>query len=67
MESKYVGILLAALSSLLIGSSFILTKKGLMQTSGGSGDAKQYMQSPLWWAGLATSHSSLFSAPYLSV
>ena len=34
---KYVGLILAISSSLLIGTSFILTKKGLMDASRGNG------------------------------
>lgn len=52
MEGKVVGLLLACMSSVLIGSSFILTKKGLMQTAGGG--AQAYLQNRLWWMGLIT-------------
>lgn len=46
------------LSSLAIGTSFIITKKGLMATAArlGSDNASsyQYLQNPIWWAGIVT-------------
>lgn len=50
----YVGLSLAVSSSLFIGTSFILKKKGLLKLSvragsGGFGYLKEWM----WWAGLA--------------
>ncbi|CAK7273656.1 hypothetical protein SEPCBS119000_005771 [Sporothrix epigloea] len=44
-------------SSLAIGTSFVITKKGLMQAKerhGFEGDGFVYLKSPLWWAGIAT-------------
>ncbi|CAK7563813.1 MAG: hypothetical protein SEPTF4163_001690 [Sporothrix epigloea] len=44
-------------SSLAIGMSFVITKKGLMQAKerhGFEGDGFVYLKSPLWWAGIAT-------------
>jgi hypothetical protein len=33
LEDKYIGLALAVASSFLIGISFIITKKGLIETS----------------------------------
>lgn len=56
VDDKYIGLALAMSSSLAIGTSFIITKKGLMQTSksGGDNSGHQYLQNPIWWAGIAT-------------
>lgn len=57
MEDKYIGLALAISSSLAIGTSFIITKKGLMDTSsrnGGAVDGHEYLQNPIWWAGILT-------------
>lgn len=50
--------MLALSSSVAIGTSFIITKKGLMSSAGESGLASErlaYLQNPIWWAGMATS------------
>ncbi|XP_069313549.1 magnesium transporter NIPA3 [Eulemur rufifrons] len=55
--SLYVGLVLAVSSSIFIGSSFILKKKGLLQlaekgfTRAGHG-GHSYLKEWLWWAGL---------------
>ncbi|XP_004681365.1 PREDICTED: magnesium transporter NIPA3 [Condylura cristata] len=55
--SLYVGLVLAISSSIFIGSSFILKKKGLLQlankgfTRAGQG-GHSYLKEWLWWAGL---------------
>lgn len=57
MQDKYVGLLLAMSSSLAIGTSFIITKKGLIDASdkhGFAGDDYSYTRSPIWWAGIST-------------
>ncbi|ORX93480.1 DUF803-domain-containing protein [Basidiobolus meristosporus CBS 931.73] len=58
MDDKYVGLCLAASSSLLIGVSFILTKKGLIDSSSrqgtASGDTYSYLTNYTWWAGMVT-------------
>lgn len=36
LDSKYVGLILAICSSFLIGTSFVITKKGLQQSSSAS-------------------------------
>ncbi|KAL2024650.1 hypothetical protein VTK56DRAFT_6851 [Thermocarpiscus australiensis] len=55
LEDKYIGLALAMTSSLAIGTSFVITKKGLMhaeQRHGFEGDGFVYLRSPLWWAGI---------------
>ncbi|KAI8800946.1 magnesium transporter, partial [Cladochytrium replicatum] len=50
---KAVGISLAVSSSLFIGASFVLKKKGLLDTmkeTPGAGHA--YLKSPMWWVGM---------------
>lgn len=58
VDDKYIGLALAMSSSLAIGTSFIITKKGLMDTSnrtgGDNATGHQYLQNPIWWAGIAT-------------
>lgn len=53
---KVIGILLAVGSGLLIGSSFILKKKGLLscakQEGHVAGEGQPYLKSPLWWTGM---------------
>ncbi|OQO05865.1 hypothetical protein B0A48_09960 [Cryoendolithus antarcticus] len=57
MEDKYIGLTLAVLSTLAIGTSFVITKKGLNAAArshnfDGSGFA--YLRNPIWWAGIIT-------------
>lgn len=55
MEDKYIGLLLAMVSSLAIGSSYVITKIGLRDASkrhGFEGDGHQYLKNPIWWAGM---------------
>ncbi|KAI9343944.1 magnesium transporter, partial [Obelidium mucronatum] len=50
-----VGLILALLSGAFIGSSFILKKKGLLDSQkkhGEIGSGHSYLSSPLWWIGL---------------
>lgn len=57
IEDKYIGLGLALSSSLAIGTSFIITKKGLMAASnqhGFEGDGYEYLKNPVWWAGMLT-------------
>ncbi|KAJ2359225.1 hypothetical protein IWW50_004653 [Coemansia erecta] len=57
VDEKYIGMALAVASSLLIGTSFVLTKKGLIETTSRYGSATeglQYFKNVLWWAGMAT-------------
>jgi drug/metabolite transporter (DMT)-like permease len=57
-SSSFIGLVLAMSSSLAIGASFIIKKRGLRRAalvgqragSGGYG----YLKEPLWWAGMCT-------------
>ncbi|KAG2154452.1 magnesium transporter NIPA-domain-containing protein [Suillus bovinus] len=51
---KVVGIVLAVTSGLLIGSSFVFKKKGLLRSQAGhaAGEGVAYLKSPLWWIGM---------------
>ncbi|CAO1620173.1 unnamed protein product [Jaminaea pallidilutea] len=58
-SQKMIGLILAILSSLAIGTSFIITKRGLMDAAerGGMANASEghsYLQNPIWWAGMVT-------------
>ncbi|KAG2230252.1 Non-imprinted in Prader-Willi/Angelman syndrome region protein 2 [Thamnidium elegans] len=56
LEGKYIGLILAICSSLLIGTSFVITKKGLLTSStkehGRATDSHRYLKNPVWWIGL---------------
>lgn len=58
VDDKYIGLALAMSSSLAIGTSFIITKKGLIDASARNGgdlvQGYEYLQNPIWWAGMAT-------------
>lgn len=57
VEDKYIGLALAMSSALAIGTSFVITKKGLIQAEerhGFEGDGYAYLKNPLWWAGIVT-------------
>ncbi|TFK28501.1 DUF803-domain-containing protein [Coprinopsis marcescibilis] len=60
VEDKYIGLALSVSGSIAIGSSFIITKKGLneagSQTAHGqhASDNLAYFKSPMWWAGMIT-------------
>ncbi|KAF2466325.1 DUF803-domain-containing protein [Lindgomyces ingoldianus] len=57
VEDKYVGLMLAVSSSLAIGTSFVITKKGLNASAekhGFDGDNFSYMRNATWWAGMVT-------------
>ncbi|KAI6002873.1 magnesium transporter NIPA-domain-containing protein [Pisolithus albus] len=51
---KVVGIILAITSGLLIGSSFVFKKKGLLRSQAGrtAGEGVAYLKSVLWWTGM---------------
>ncbi|KAE8356145.1 magnesium transporter [Aspergillus coremiiformis] len=54
IQDKFIGLSLALLASVAIGSSYVITKKGLMQAAtkyGFTGDGFEYLRSPLWWCG----------------
>ncbi|KAF4567283.1 hypothetical protein EYR40_006280 [Pleurotus pulmonarius] len=52
---KIVGIILAIVSGILIGSSFVLKKKGLVQSQKGqvAGEGVAYLKSAMWWTGMS--------------
>ncbi|KAI1004955.1 hypothetical protein K3495_g3258 [Podosphaera aphanis] len=55
LEDKYIGLALAITSTMAIGTSFVITKKGLMHAEerlGFEGDGFTYLKSPIWWAGI---------------
>lgn len=57
VEDKYVGLALAILSTMAIGTSFVITKKGLLEASerhGFEGEGFAYLKSPTWWGGIVT-------------
>ncbi|KAL1983609.1 hypothetical protein VTN96DRAFT_10188 [Rasamsonia emersonii] len=57
ISDKYIGLALAILSTMAIGTSFVITKKGLMHASenhGFAGDGFSYLKSPIWWGGIGT-------------
>lgn len=57
VADKYIGLALAILSSLAIGTSFVITKKGLLSAKdrhGFEGDGFAYLKSPVWWGGMVT-------------
>lgn len=57
IEDKWIGLTLAVLSTLGIGASFTITKKGLNDAAdkhGFEGDGFAYLKTPLWWAGIAS-------------
>ncbi|KAJ3320856.1 hypothetical protein HDV06_004752 [Boothiomyces sp. JEL0866] len=54
---KYTGLALALASGVLIGISFIITKKGLIESSkngGKAGENYDFLKTPMWWAGTLT-------------
>lgn len=55
IQDKYIGLALAVTSTLGIGASFVITKKGLNATAerhGFEGDGFAYLKNPIWWAGI---------------
>lgn len=57
LSDKYVGLILAVLGTVCIGTSFVITKKGLMHASerhGFEGEGFSYLKSPIWWSGVVT-------------
>lgn len=57
LDDKYIGLALAITSTMAIGTSFVITKKGLLEASerhGFEGDGFAYLKSPTWWAGIVT-------------
>ncbi|EGO03417.1 hypothetical protein SERLA73DRAFT_47082 [Serpula lacrymans var. lacrymans S7.3] len=60
VDDKYIGLALACSGSLAIGTSFIITKKGLNDAAGrnsayaSASDDLSYLRNPIWWAGMST-------------
>ena len=57
LEDKYIGLALAITSTIAIGTSFVITKKGLLEATerdGFEGDGFAYLKNPTWWGGMAT-------------
>ncbi|KAF8632159.1 hypothetical protein AX17_004900 [Amanita inopinata Kibby_2008] len=60
LDDKYIGLALAVSSSVAIGTSFIITKKGLNDAGERSAygaqasDNLSYLRNPIWWAGIST-------------
>ncbi|EIW64173.1 DUF803-domain-containing protein [Trametes versicolor FP-101664 SS1] len=53
-QYRAVGVVLAIGSGLLIGSSFVFKKKGLLSAQKGhvAGEGVGYLKSPMWWTGM---------------
>ncbi|KAF7969752.1 hypothetical protein HWV62_21372 [Athelia sp. TMB] len=69
LPDKYIGLLLALSSSLAIGTSFIITKKGLNDANrrnagfeGNASDNLTYLKNPIWWAALTSLPVANFAA-----
>ena len=57
VDDKYIGLALAIVSTMAIGTSFVITKKGLLEASerhGFEGEGFAYLKSPTWWGGIIT-------------
>ncbi|KAL6237779.1 hypothetical protein BDW75DRAFT_203113 [Aspergillus navahoensis] len=57
ISDKYIGLLLAILSTMAIGTSFVITKIGLNHATerhGFEGEGFSYLKSPTWWIGVST-------------
>ncbi|KAK7686543.1 hypothetical protein QCA50_010143 [Cerrena zonata] len=53
-QYRPIGVVLAVGSGLLIGSSFVFKKKGLLSSQNGqaAGEGVAYLKSPMWWTGM---------------
>ncbi|KAI0814787.1 magnesium transporter NIPA-domain-containing protein [Irpex lacteus] len=53
-QFRVVGVCLAIGSGVLIGSSFVFKKKGLLKSQHGqaAGEGVAYLKSPMWWTGM---------------
>lgn len=53
---KWLGLIAAIMSGVLIGSSFVLKKKGLLAAQKkynvAAGESYAYLKSPMWWSGM---------------
>ncbi|KAG5651199.1 hypothetical protein H0H81_009530 [Sphagnurus paluster] len=62
VDDKYIGLALAVSGSVLIGTSFIITKKGLNDAAKrnaaygaqSASDNLAYLKNAIWWAGMST-------------
>ncbi|KAJ7753817.1 magnesium transporter NIPA-domain-containing protein [Mycena metata] len=56
VDDKYIGLALAVSSSAAIGTSIVITKKGLTAAANGTAasDDLRYLKNPIWWAGMST-------------
>ena len=57
VDDKYIGLGLAIMAGFGIGSSIVITKKGLQSAAdkhGYGGDGHEYLRNPIWWAGMTT-------------
>ncbi|KAJ6618998.1 magnesium transporter NIPA-domain-containing protein [Mycena sp. CBHHK59/15] len=56
VDDKYIGLALAVSSSIAIGTSTVITKKGLTASSDGTcaTDNHSYLRNPIWWTGMST-------------
>ncbi|KAH7882314.1 magnesium transporter NIPA-domain-containing protein [Phlebopus sp. FC_14] len=71
VEDKYIGLALAVSSSVAIGTSFIITKKGLTDASArnsaysNASDDYAYLRNPTWWAGISTRMSTCWNSHFV--
>ncbi|KAJ7661036.1 magnesium transporter NIPA-domain-containing protein [Mycena rosella] len=56
VDDKYIGLALAVASSVAIGTSTVITKKGLTAAADGTSatDNMSYLRNPIWWTGMST-------------
>ncbi|KAF7291932.1 hypothetical protein MIND_01218700 [Mycena indigotica] len=58
VDDKYIGLALAVSSSAAIGTSIVITKKGLTAAANGNNSSASenlaYLRNPTWWAGMST-------------
>jgi hypothetical protein len=59
IPDRYIGFILAVTSSIFIGASYVITKKGLISSD--SQSSYSYLTSKMWWLGMITSKTN-FSA-----
>jgi hypothetical protein len=64
---KVVGIILAIASGVLIGSSFVFKKKGLLASQANAGEGVSYLKSWLWWTGMISKRRFFLSLPKKSM
>ncbi|KAF8341952.1 magnesium transporter NIPA-domain-containing protein [Amanita rubescens] len=60
VDDKYIGLILSLAGSVAIGTSFIITKKGLndaaerLSYGSQATDSLSFFRNPIWWAGMCT-------------